>query len=790
MKILILLGLLIFLFAGCNRNNDISEYYNGSLPMVISNSTSTIDGDALLLFDYGQIIDRNFKIGDIIAIIGDDQPILRKVAIQMLEGIGLSYPGVFGQNEMLTLQQAHDIMRLLYPTAMQIYLNDENRDKYISYALWVELYIQLLKQQENVHNVKAINIIPLGAADGQILTNRGSFGGKDINLGAFLDQEIRILHRNREILAVLGITDLTPILKNAMVTHSDNFGIRVFIGGATRNYVYMPGFLPPNMTSDNAALIANVQIYGQEIIAITPAEAVITGTIERVRTHAIELQEWGIIPLCPSFAVYGLPATAKTGQDLLVGASVADFHLINGKIGAAVITRYATPINIRVVIGTSRFMGLVHESITISGTGPFTVHSGNRIERFDTGQHFTVNQIENPDLWGNVRLYISPENPVDHRLIIVGLGRNWAQESPQYRGTLEIARYNGHSGGFVIVNELCIEEYLYAVIPSEMPMVHGLEAAKVQAITARSFAIHRFYQNAFREFGAHVDDSVISQVYNNIPETEISIAAVNATRGQVLTVNGELVIANYFSTSGGTTANYGEVWAQGVKFPGYTPIHLVSVPQFYTSDHPLGDLSKEHYADTFFRSRNIPALDRNFPWFRWQVRLTAEELSHGINANIAGRQTANPALIQAINANGEPTGTAVETIGQLVNLEITRRGQGGNIMEIIFTGTKAAVRVQTEFNIRTLLNPGSTPVIRHDGSQATNLQLLPSAFFTMEKETDTNGHISAVTFFGGGNGHGVGMSQNGVRALIDKGLNYRDILRHYYPGAEVSLLGR
>jgi len=788
MKITLFFALLLLILTACGRNNDTT---GGRLPMLVTDWTGIIDGDVLMQFDYTSLIGKNISVGEVLAVIGDDQPVPRRIAVQMLESIGHLGFGEFEENEMLTLAQAQEIMRRLHPEGNDIYLTEENRNAYISYALWVELYMQLLDKQGNSHGVEAINIIPLGMVDGQVLTNRGTFGGKSINLGAFLDREIRILHRNREIFAVLGVTDFTPTLKNAMVTHSDMFGITVYIGGAMRNYVYRAGVAPLSAGVGDTTVIVNVQIHGQEIVIITPAEAVITGTIERVRPHAIDLKEWGAVPLCPYFAVYTLETGSGEARDLLVGTEIADFHVINGRIGAAVITQSIAPTNIRVAIHTSGFAGLVHEQVTITATGPFTVRGSGRTGQFAAGHHFTVGPAENADLWGNIRLYISPDDPVNHRLEIVGLGRNWANgQSPQYRGVFEIVRNNGLGAGFVIVNELCIEEYLYAVIPSEMPTSHGLEAAKVQAITARSFALHQIYQNAFRAFGAHVDDSVISQVYNNIPETEISKAAVAATRGQILTVDGQLVIANYFSTSGGTTANFGEVWAQGSQFPGDTPVHLQSMPQFYVQAHSPGNLREERYAAAFFRSLDIPGFDREFAWFRWHTRLTVAELSSSINVNIGARQAANPAMIQVLDANGEPTGAVIRSIGQLIDLEVVQRGQGGNIMEMILTGTEATVRVRTEFNIRTLLNPGSVPVLRHNGTQVSNLSLLPSAFFTMEKETDTNGRIIAVNFFGGGNGHGVGMSQNGVKALVDKGMTYRDILRHYYPGAEVAALLR
>lgn len=455
---------------------------------------------------------------------------------------------------------------------------------------------------------------------------------------------------------------------------------------------------------------------------------------------------------------------------------------------------------IRVVISTSGFTGLVHESLVITGTGDFTVTGGGSIAHFAAGDAFTVSQTKNADLWGDTRLVIAPVDPENHRLAVVGLARNWTDQaqfpgvgqSPLYRGVLEISRNkNGHgngqehmeNGGFVLVNELCMEAYLYAVIPGEMPAAHGFEAAKVQAVTARSFALQRLSQRAFEAFGAHVCDSVISQVYNNVPETAMSVAAVEATRGLVLAVDGVPVSANYFSTSGGTTANFGEVWAQGSRFPGESPTHLQAAFQF-NAQSPL-DLSQEAYAAAFFRSHNIPAFDREFPWFRWEVRLTAAALSQGINAAIGTRQGANPALVQALDDGGNPTEAAVTGIGQLTNLEVTRRGQGGNVMAMILTGTTGAALVQTEFNIRTLLRPGSAPLTRHDGSVVSNLQLLPSAFFTFEVEKDPMGHVAAITFFGGGNGHGVGMSQNGAGALAKMDLSYREILGHFYAGAEV-----
>ena len=696
MKIFIL-AMLFLTLSACARNGDTSEIYL-TLPIIAGTPLAQANPQVL-------------------AAIGNDQPVPRHIAAHMLAAIGQPQTGEFEPDEMLTLAQAQEIMRRLNPAGQAIYLTDENRNSYISYALWVEMFVQLLELQEDMHGVQAVNIVPLGRVNGQTLSNLGTFDGKRINLTAFFDQEIRILHRGGEIIAVLGVTNLTPTLYNAVISHSDAFGATITVGGTTRNFLYNENIMPLEMEEDEIKIV-NVQISGQEIIAIFPAQPPV-------------------------------------------------------------------PPNIRVAINTSGFGGLVHESVTVTATGAFTVHGGEWYQNFAAGQHFTVSQTENADLWTAARLYIVPDC-TSFRLEIVGLRRNWPSgQTPQYRGSFEIFR---HGNGFVVVNELCLEEYLYAVIPSEMPTSHGLEAAKVQAVTARSYAMRQIYLHRLAEFDAHICDSVMSQVYNNIPETEMAIQAVAATRGMVLAVDGQIVAANYFSTSGGTTANAGEVWATGGRFPAATPVHLQSQLQFYMADHNPGNLREEYYANRFFRNLDIPAIDRQFAWFRWQTTLTAEQLTASINASIGTRQAANPTLIQVLDANRQPTNATVRTIGNLLNMEVLSRGQGGNIMEMVLVGTEATVLVRTEFNIRTLLNPGAVPVHRHDGTHVAGLRLLPSAFFTMEQELSANGNISSVTFFGGGNGHGVGMSQNGVRTLVERGMCFRGILSHYYPGSDIKVV--
>ncbi|MCL2404021.1 MAG: SpoIID/LytB domain-containing protein [Defluviitaleaceae bacterium] len=824
MKSIFLFLILLIFVSACGHNDD---NIGGRLPMVVTEWASDTDGDVLGWFIQNNYTDNNsYTPTEVdIARIGDDFPVPRAMVAKMLSlahtcqqtiDSWARYPSIiftdvnlqswyfkyvnaaytlnqmsgggtmFRPLDMLTLHEAGLLMLSLNPGGPGLLVTDENRNLPISYALWVDLFIHYIANIDEAGVIVTTQVVPVAhsTVTEQIITNNGTFSSMGINMSVYLDREVEILHRDGEILALLGQVTAMPTLHNVLLQNIDTFGITAFIGGAVRNYVFDEGVAQP----PEGTIIADITIHGNTVLSITPAETILRGTLEQVGPQSIVLREWGAIPIRSGFAVYLVAngnITEKNTADLIVGANMADFHLTGGAIGAAIITSKPTPVNIRVLIGTSNFAGLIHNYVSITATGQFTVCDGKDeiIKTLAQGEAFPVPS----GLMGHNRLYIRPVNPQD-RLEIIGLTRN--HPTPLYRGALEIAQYGD---GFIIVNELPLEEYLYAVVPSEMPSYFGLQAAKVQAITARTFAVNQFYENRFRTFGAHVDDSVISQVYNNIPENDISREAVRATAGLVMTYNGEIIRANYFSTSGGVTANAGEVWAAGSSFPAYTPAFLTSRLQFDPNDivdpvlrSATKDLSREQNAALFFTATNIPAYERYLPWFRWQVRMTVDELTQSINATLPARQQASPHMIHSLDATGATTGMSTGNIGQVTALEVTQRGAGGNVMELLITGTNGQVRVQTEFNIRSILSPHAATITRENGSPVSGLNLMPSGFFTIQKETGTNGALASVIFHGGGHGHGAGMSQNGANIMLNQGYSYRDVLKHFYPGVEID----
>lgn len=142
----------------------------------------------------------------------------------------------------------------------------------------------------------------------------------------------------------------------------------------------------------------------------------------------------------------------------------------------------------------------------------------------------------------------------------------------RYRGSIQI---DVVAGKLRAINMVGLEQYLYGVVPSEMPFTWAPEALKAQAVVARSYALATRRSGAFDLY-----PDTRSQVYLGIEHEKPSTnAAVNDTAGQVVLYQGTVAKTFFFSTSGGRTASAEDVWGEPVPY-------LVSVPDPYDSISP------------------------------------------------------------------------------------------------------------------------------------------------------------------------------------------------------------
>lgn len=344
------------------------------------------------------------------------------------------------------------------------------------------------------------------------------------------------------------------------------------------------------------------------------------------------------------------------------------------------------------------------------------------------------------------------------------------QSRTDYRGTIEVVE---EEKGFVVINELPIEEYLYSVVTSEMPASYPIEALKAQAICARTYAYLHVLSPGYPQWNAHVDDTTAYQVYHSVAEQETTTRAVNETEGLVLFAPGEQALAQtyYYSTSCGYGSD-AHVWR--TRYADSYP--YIQSRHINAGDKEQKPLTEEEFV-AYLNSVNELDYEANEGWYRWTYRVEDLDVAR-MEKILKKRYGANEKLILT-KAGDDYVSQPIERLGDVTNMEISRREAGGVADELLIYTDTAVYKVITELNIRYVLNDGCSPVKRRDGVSVEMNSLLPSAFITLEviREDD---YIIGYHIKGGGYGHGAGMSQNAAKSMANAGMCAEDILNFFF----------
>ena len=221
--------------------------------------------------------------------------------------------------------------------------------------------------------------------------------------------------------------------------------------------------------------------------------------------------------------------------------------------------------------------------------------------------------------------------------------------------------YNGHIvlrpefGGVIAIEDTGIDDYVRGVVAREMPSTWAPPALEAQAVAARTYAL------ATRKPAGHFDvySDVRSQVYGGVQaQTAATDLAVETTAGQILTYEGQPIVAYFHSTSGGRTANVEDVFFNGTPEP-----YLVAV------DDPADKIS---------------------PYYRWKPQ-----------------KFTRLALGRAVQLGGE-----VRTIQQTLTpsgrvKKVTFKGRRGR--SVSYTGAGAARQARAALLLVPLRHPQARP---------------------------------------------------------------------------------
>lgn len=790
-KIIIMLMMAVFLISGCtakidkpkeigsviteSKQEETNDKLGENIPVLRSVAAKMI---ALAMSDFDEItsMDKEINFSDVAETDWYYPYVNRVCYLGYMQGTDEG----FMPNEPLNLYQAQILINKI--STEKIQLNESDKEKAVSYRLWCQLFVKAVKDRMEEFELTEKTIGVFATTENGNMpswtasTSEGVFKYHGYALDAYVDKTINVLVKEDEIVGILDLVSNNASFENAYIIKDSHDRCEV---------VYESGIRTMKYEGDVPLPIGTITVKDGGILSTVFTENTISDTIKLADSQRIFLEGIGDITVDDKFKIYDITnenrVVCKGISALTCGSDVANFYRKDDIICGAVITKKSEPKKIRTVIGTTNFEGYVHSSVNLSAlNGMKIICSKGTVETTE----LNLSPDNSNEYFGEAnRIYITAKNSGDI-ISITSIERNWADKIPKYSGAIEIEK---REDGFIIVNEVDMETYIEAVIPSEMPTSYGIEAAKVQAVSARSYAYNQYFANKYHSYGANVDDSVLCQVYNNVAPNETSKKAAKETEGICLTYKGDVISANFFSTSCGTFASSGEVWASdnGKVFPAETKEYLQAHCNF---GKPLNN---EENIKEFLKNLDISAYDSWVNWYRWSVNMTGEEISAAINKNIEFAWKKYPLLVKTMQSDGSYKSRSVSNIGKIKSISVVKRGEGGNIMELKLVGESATVLLKTEYVIRTVLRPVSyngsvVNTVLKDGKQMANYAIMPSAFFTMDITSDANGFISEIVFTGGGNGHGVGMSQNGVKGMANSGFGYSEILQYYYKGTELS----
>ena len=300
-----------------------------------------------------------------------------------------------------------------------------------------------------------------------------------------------------------------------------------------------------------------------------------------------------------------------------------------------------------------------------------------------------------------------------------------------YRGTVTALR---DRTGVTVVNRVPMESYLLGVVSAEMGRrsTTEQEALRAQAIVSRTFAIRNLRRWQSQGFDAYA--TVSDQVYGGVAlETPEGRAAVEETRGQILTYGGAPIDAFFFSTCGGRTADGTEV------FRAANRPYLRSVPDVDPNGVAYCSIS---------------------PRFRWHEEWTGEALR-------ATLQRTLPALPPG------SVGAASADVSEVRDVRVSYRTPSGRVGQLAIALRLGEVLVEGP-NVRQVLRPVSGGLLRSNVFALT--------------VSGAGRQVTRLAADGAGAGHGVGFCQWGAVGRSRAGQQHEQILAAYYPGAVLERL--
>lgn len=308
--------------------------------------------------------------------------------------------------------------------------------------------------------------------------------------------------------------------------------------------------------------------------------------------------------------------------------------------------------------------------------------------------------------------------------VVIGIDFHWQQKRTfKYAGGL---KFIVEGDRITAVNCIGMEDYLMSVISSEMKSSASIELLKAHAVISRSWLKARLkdHKAGHEHFDVCADDHCQRYQGLTMAVGDDVCRAIDRTWGQVLEYGGDICDTRYSKCCGGRTELFSTCWED------------VDLPYLQSVEDPFCDCENSSILSQVLNDYDLHTAD----FHDWTVQYTTDELSELVRAR-----------------------TGID-FGTIVALEAVERGPSGRIKYLRITGTLREEVIGKELAIRKALSSSH----------------LKSSAFEIEKSPD------GFVLRGRGWGHGVGLCQIGAAAMAAQGYDYRQILSHYYVGAEIK----
>lgn len=632
----------------------------------------------------------------------------------------------------------------------------------ISRAEWNEIYRQLLDLLDEEGAVTASDEIILKKDKDLLICSSGAYSCnlEGIDLQPMTSAEFYI-NKDR-IVGIRSLKSKSACLSNVYVQNAEE-GKLLFLTGqeqfeleiGTEDLEKVKNHVCDLLWEDG--VIAKVQVK----------EDTIQGNLIALNENTIEIEGYGEISRREKLPVYKTYGTIeeKDLSDIVIANMKAEYVVADECIEAVLLTEPAQISKIRVLL-LNEDGGMYRDEVCIGADAAYRLITKDKKVKKPKNKIVKASKLFASKDTGSIQIKTSKKG------LLYLCDSSGNRISNGYQGSLEIRKYEN---GYTVVNELPIEQYLCAVVPSEMPVSYEPEALKAQAICARSYAYIQLGRGDYAAFGAHVDDTTNYQVYNKQKRDEKTTAAVLDTAGMVISYNGETAEAYYFSTSAGVTGD-GEAWNLN-EDPKYGYLRKGVVKE----GGGEMDLSDEAVFAEFIANPDASLYEKEMPFFRWSAagEYTSEETQKKIREILNARREKTPEDIVYLDEQGNEAEN-IRGFGNLLKLEAAKRSKCGVILQLKLTYEKGTVLAGNEYNIRMLLGSGLTMLTLADNSKRETA-ILPSAYTTLSA---SEGGIYMMS--GGGYGHGIGMSQNGAQAMAKSKKSCEEILKFFFKDIEIE----